>query len=239
MNDQNRNILITGISSGLGYSLAEAYLKDNWQVYGLSRRTPMELVKFENLHFLSMDLQDVTQIPEIMVAWPDMQSLDLVILNAGVLGKIEELQQVELKELQQIMDVNVWANKVLLDTLFQNHIVVNQVIAISSGAAVNGNKGWGGYAISKAALNMLIKLYAEELPQTHFTALAPGLIDTAMQEYISTIPDPEKFPSMKRLRAARNTPDMPTPEQATATLIQTFPKLQDYTSGSFVDIRNL
>ena len=88
---------------------------------------------------------------------------------------------------------------------------VAQIVMIFSGATVLGNRGWPGYGLSKAALNMLAKLYAHDFPDTHISALAPGIIDTAMMEHLCVEADAEAYPALKRLRDARGTPDMPTP----------------------------
>ncbi|MCP3870534.1 MAG: SDR family NAD(P)-dependent oxidoreductase [Gammaproteobacteria bacterium] len=52
---------------------------------------------------------------------------------------------------------------------------MEQIVMISSGAAVLGNQGWGGYAISKAALSMLARLYAHEFTQTHISLVPSRL----------------------------------------------------------------
>ena len=132
------------------------------------------------------------------------------------------------------MDVNVWANKELIDTL-NAHSQVKQIVGISSGAAVNGSKGWGTYSLSKAGLNMLLKVYAKELPEIHFTALAPGVIDTPMVQYIIDEVDDEIYPSAKRLKEGH----IQTPQEAAQHLIKTFPKLLEYESGSFLDVRTM
>jgi len=93
----------------------------------------------------------------------------------------------------------------------------------------------GGYSISKAALNMLIKVYAKEYPNTHFCALAPGVIDTPMVRTILDEVDEARFPSVARLK---NGP-IQTPEEAAKRLFDTFPKLTAYESGSFVDVRTM
>ena len=48
------------------------------------------------------------------------------------------------------MELNVWANKELIDTLAL-HAKVKQIVGISSGAAINGSKGWGSYSLSKSS----------------------------------------------------------------------------------------
>jgi NAD(P)-dependent dehydrogenase (short-subunit alcohol dehydrogenase family) len=116
---------------------------------------------------------------------------------------------------------------------------VVQVVMISSGAAVLGNRGWGAYAMSKASLNMLMRLYSHEFPATHLSALAPGLIDSAMMDYLCEVPDPDVFPALQRLRGARGTERMPGPGEAAERVLGVLPELRRFDSGSFVDIRQI
>jgi NAD(P)-dependent dehydrogenase (short-subunit alcohol dehydrogenase family) len=110
---------------------------------------------------------------------------------------------------------------------------------ISSGASVLGNRGWSGYSLSKAALNMLARLYSHEFPGTHISALAPGIIDTSMMEHLCKEADATRFPALQRLREARGTPAMPTPETAARQVIEVLPLLRERPSGAFIDIREL
>ena len=137
------------------------------------------------------------------------------------------------------MDINVWANKILIDFLFESGRIVKQVIGISSGAAVNGSRGWNAYALSKAALNMLIDLYAKEQENTHFTALAPGIINTGMQEYIRSLPDPEKFPVVEKLTKLYRENKMDEAEESARKWQRHLIKCKDLPSGSFTDIREM
>ncbi|MCF8235810.1 MAG: SDR family NAD(P)-dependent oxidoreductase [Bacteroidales bacterium] len=168
----------------------------------------------------------------------EVKTLDLVILNAGILNDIKDMEETEIEELRKSMDVNVWGNKVALDAALAM-TKVKQVVAISSGAAVNGNRGWNTYAISKAAFKMMISLYAQEAPGTHFSSIAPGLIDTSMQDYITSLPDDKRFPSIDRLKAAKGTLEMPEPEEAAPRLIEKFEKALKHDSGTFLDVRTM
>lgn len=236
----NKKVFITGVSSGIGLGLAKAYLQDGWDVFGVSRREPAELQVSERFHFKSMDLADFAAIPAgLRELFAPTTSMDLVILNAGVLGKIADLKETTLPEMFSVMDVNLWANKVVLDTVFQLRMRPQQVIAISSGAAVSANRGWNAYSVSKSALNMLIGLYAAERPETHFCSLAPGIIDTPMQDQISALPPDERFTSLELLREAKGTELMPPPDQAALDLIASFERAAKHPSGSFLDLRNL
>ena len=227
---------ITGTSSGLGHGLAELLLDDGWEVYGCSRRG----CDLSGIHDLTIDLTDYAKLPGALHRLlGSVKNLDLVVLNAGVLGEIRDLNNTPLSDLKKVMEINLWANKAVMDWLHAWDGGVVQVIMISSGASILGNRGWGGYALSKAALNMLAKLYAHEFADTHISALAPGIIDTAMMDYLCEQADPQSFPALQRLRDARGTETMPGPRGAAAKVLSVVPQLRERPSGSFVDIREI
>ncbi len=238
MGDEIFNLLITGNSSGLGRGFTEHYLEQGWRVYGCSRRGCLGLPG--DLRDVRCDLGDFDAVPgalEQLLA--DADHLDLVILNAGILGAIQPLSETTMDDLRRLMDINVWANKAVMDWLLDWDRPVRQVIMISSGAAVLGNKGWGGYALSKAALNMLGRLYAHEFPHTHISALAPGLVDTAMMDYLCMKPDPQEYPALQRIRDARGSGAMPGPLAAAQKVASVVERLREFPSGGFVDIRQI
>ncbi|MCW8902354.1 MULTISPECIES: SDR family NAD(P)-dependent oxidoreductase [Sedimenticola] len=236
----SRTVLITGNSSGLGHGLTEVYLDKGWEVYGVSRRGCTDLTG--KLKDIRCDLTDYEAVPlALETLLMGIGHLDVVILNAGILGKVQDMADSSLAYIQQVMEANVWSNKVLLDWLLKSGIRIDQIVLISSGASINGNRGWGAYALSKATLNMLTQLYAHEFPHTHLTALAPGLVDTAMQDVLCDPAqvDEDQFPSVAKLRAARETPAMPKPREAGLLIADAIPGLKQLPSGSFADIRTL
>ncbi|MBB6459088.1 SDR family NAD(P)-dependent oxidoreductase [Flammeovirga kamogawensis] len=233
------NIFISGTSRGLGYGFAEYFLDKSDDVYGISRSSNDVLNAFDKFHYNEVDLTKLAEIEsKVTAALEGVTKIQLVILNAGVLGKIESMEDASIEEMNEVLNVNLWANKLILDAIFKQGIKVNQVIAISSGASINGNKGWSGYSISKAALNMMVKLYAVEQTKTHFTALAPGLIDTTMQDYLCNVNSAE-FPSVGRLKDARGTDAMPKPLEAAKHIADIFPALLLMPSGNYQDVRKL
>jgi len=236
-----RTVLITGASAGIGLWLARALLGRGDRVLALQRRTsPLEgTPRFSQV---DCDLADHASIgPCLARLLGGVERLDLVVLNAAVASRIADLADTPLAEIQRVMDINTWSNKMLLDVLFARGSVVEQVVGISSGAAVNGSRGWNGYALSKASFVMLLQLYAAERPDTHFCSLAPGIVQTQMQDDLNaaTAEDLEKFPALRRLLAARGTAEMPLPEVAAPRLLEAFARARSSASGTFVTLKSL
>ena len=215
-------VLITGINRGIGKGLVEEYKKRNYEIYAIGRSNP-----FDDIHFYKCDVRAIENLKSAIESFNT--KFDLVILNAGILGEIKELKNWSVKELEDIFLVNVWANKVLIDLLAP---ISKKIVAISSGAAVNGNAGWGGYSLSKCALNMMVNIYAKEI-DTKIYALAPGVIDTDMVRKVIS-GDREKFASLNRVDESKLELEI-----GVKRLVEAIDKLDNYPSGSFLDVRSM
>lgn len=227
-----KNILITGCSSGLGLALTNYYLSKDYKVYGISRTKP-NIINTNFIH-KSFDLSDISKLKTQLSSFiKDIKELDTVFLNAGMLGKIKTLEELSIQELNEVYSLNVYANKELLDILM--NIKVKNIIVISSGASKNGYKGWGAYSLSKAGVNMLVNLYSNEMIDTKIIALAPGVVKTPMTDYIRFELDEDIFPSVKKL----NNGIVQTPEETAQKIFELTQNLDDFASGSYVDIRDI
>ena len=215
------NILITGINRGIGYGLANYYLKNN-NIYAIGRKNPFG----KKVKFYKLDLSVVEKIKEAIDVL-EIKSLDLAILNAGILGEIKDMKEWSIKELEDIFKVNVWANKVLIDYISS---FTKKIVIISSGAGVNGNKGWGGYSLSKCAVNMMVKIYSQEI-NSKIYALAPGVIETDMVKNVISF-DKNKYSSLKRVEES-----IVTLEDGIERIIKTIEKLDEFESGNYIDVR--
>lgn len=247
--DQIRRALITGVSRGIGLGLVNELLGRGWEVYGVSRTAPETVDVPERFHFCSVDLTQPVQVQDGIEELNRLQTeaagsertaanWDLVVLNAGLLGTVGDISTADLEEMKAVFDVNVWSLKTFLDSMFESGASVGQVVAISSGASKSGSRGFSGYAISKAALNMLVSLYSNEFPKTHFCAFAPGVVDTQMQTTLSGFDADDRYESIQRLQSLRASKEMWTPEDAAPILIDAMLKLPEYVpSGAFADVR--
>ncbi|MES9928169.1 MAG: SDR family NAD(P)-dependent oxidoreductase [Candidatus Thiodiazotropha sp. 6PDIVS] len=140
-----KNALITSNSSGLGYGLTEVLMAHGFRVHGLSR-------KGCDLRGELLDIRcDLTNFGTIAEKLDQLllgiETLDLVVSNAGILGEIKHISRTSLKELHHIMDVNLWPNKIILDWLLLSEIQIDQILLLSSGAAV-----LVGHAVNKVTI---------------------------------------------------------------------------------------
>ena len=218
----NLNVFITGHTSGLGLAIANHYLDHNATVFGLSRNFSEN--RHPQLREEKVDLSDHQDIePALETLKLKNKPLEVLFLNAAELGPISPLNKLKLDVLKKTMDTNVWSNKLILDWFLKLNLVPKQIVLISSGASINANYGWGAYAISKSCLNMIAKLYAHEFPDSHISAVAPGLIDTKMQGLIRKN-DQAEFPSLKRMFRAYEDNLLSTPEKTATMLIKRLKK---------------
>ncbi len=227
-----KNILITGCSSGLGLALTNLYLEEGYKVFALSRKKPP--IQNKDFEFKQVDLSKTFELKKLLKEYLlNIKEFEVVYLNAGILGEIKTLDLLSLDEMKEVFEINVFANKELLDILA--NCKVEKIVAISSGASINGSKGWASYSLSKAGINMLINLYAKELLNTKLYAIAPGVIQTPMTDYIRFEIDEKIFPSAKRLKEGK----IQTPKEAAQKLKESLEKLEDIPSGSFIDVRKI
>ena len=227
-----KNILITGCSSGLGLALTNFYLENGFNVFGISRTNPN--IDDKNFSFKKFDLSKLENIKKDLSSYiSSIKEIEVVYLNAGALGEIKELENLSISEIKEVLDINVFANKELLDIFAK--IDVKNIIGISSGASVNGSKGWGAYSLSKSSLNMLINLYSKEMLNTKLLAIAPGVIETPMTDIIRFDVDDNIFTSAKILKEG----DIQQASDAAQRLHTVVERIDEFESGSFIDVRKI
>jgi benzil reductase ((S)-benzoin forming) len=196
---------ITGTSKGIGRALTEKVLAaENTFVYGISRNVSVQHPRY---HHQPLDLSDITALRNnLFKLFPELPGAEKVVLvnNAGIVGEIGYIGSVPTDNFEFVFNVNVNAPAILMNDFISaySHLSCPKVIVnISSGAAQRPVDGWSAYCASKAALDMLSRTCQQEqdLAGTGLKvfALAPGVVDTAMQHHIRQA-DAEQFSSHRR-----------------------------------------
>jgi NAD(P)-dependent dehydrogenase (short-subunit alcohol dehydrogenase family) len=186
--------LITGASRGIGAAAAEALAAAGAHVV-LTARTEAGLVEVESrIHaaggkatIAPLDLRDYDAIDRLAGALATRWGkLDILVLNAGMLGSLTPVPHVDLKEFDQVVSLNLTANMRLIrafDPLLRASDA-GRLISMTSSVAMTPRAFWGPYAASKAALDTLVLTYAEEIANTtpvRVAILDPGRTRTKMR----------------------------------------------------------
>jgi NAD(P)-dependent dehydrogenase (short-subunit alcohol dehydrogenase family) len=171
-----RLALITGATRGIGRAVALAYAREGAHVI-LAGRTVGALEEVDDeireiggaATLLTLDLKRQDKIdalgPTIYRRW---QKLDILVGNAGILGPLSPLGHVPAETWDEVLQVNLTANWRLIRTLdpLLRASDAGRAIFVSSGVAARPRAYWGPYAVSKAALEALVRTYADEVANT-------------------------------------------------------------------------
>lgn len=197
MDFKNKNILITGGTSGLGRELALQFAKLGARV-GVIARDPMKLaaLKKEQARIITLqgDVADKEQIYALAgAAHARLGDPDILLNVASYLGAtpLRMLADTDCEDLEMALQTNLLGPFRLTKALLPAMVLRRRglVVNISTDAAVNSYPRWGGYAISKAGLDHLTRIFDEELKEhgVRFLAVDPGDMRTPM--HFAAIPD--------------------------------------------------
>ncbi len=196
--------LVTGASRGIGAATAEALAGAGAHVI-LVARTASALEEVEdrihagggNATIAPLDLIDGTSIPKLAEAvrqrW---DTLDILVLNAGMLGSLTPVEHLDVKEYGRVLATNLLAPQALIaafDPMLRKAERAD-VIGITSSVGHKPRAFWGGYASSKAAFENLLGAYAEETEHTgrlRVHIVDPGATRTRMRQLAFPGEEPE------------------------------------------------
>lgn len=243
----NKNIFISGVSKGIGKELALYHLKRGDRVYGISRSRCIELEKYDNFYHRSIDLSQTESIFMCLKEFSvlnEVNKIERLYLNAGLIKEISRLDDQSIYDFNYIMSVNLYSYKMILDFfLSYRPILINQVVISSSIAGQRPRAGMSAYAVSKAALNMMIKIYALENPHLFFAVIGLCIFDSSISRKLSSKNQKiNQFVELKKL-AERFSENgyVVSAQQRAEELIYVLNNINELklTSGDFFEIRNL
>lgn len=215
---KDRIALVTGASRGIGRATALALAKEGAHVIAIARTVGAleelddEIKRATNASatLVPLDLRDGPAVPRLAEAVASRWGkLDILVGNAAVLGVLTPIANITPKNWIEALEVNVNANLRLIqafDALLKRSDA-GRAVFVTSGVAQQPRAYWGGYAVSKAALDALVKTYAAECASTKVCAnlFNPGPTRTRMRA--DAIPGEDPM-------------TLPTPEDVAAKLIE-------------------
>jgi len=200
-----RLAVVTGASRGIGAATAEALARTGAHVI-LVARTAKALEDIEQrIHdaggtatIAPLDLTDGESIGKLAVAVAERwQKLDMLVLNAAMLGSLTPVQDIDPKEYSRLLSLNLLAPQALIaafDPLLKKAEQAD-IVALTSSVGAEPRAFWGAYGSSKAALETLLGAYADE---TAFTdrirvhIIDPGATRTRMRALAFPGEEPEQ-----------------------------------------------
>jgi NAD(P)-dependent dehydrogenase (short-subunit alcohol dehydrogenase family) len=210
-----RTAVVTGASRGLGAGIARELRRQGLRLALCARGAPA-LPEGEDVLAARLDVTDGAAVAEFAArAAGRFGRIDLWINNAGVLEPIAPLRDVAPAEFRRHLDVNVTG--VFHGTqAFVRHVRARGgegvLVNVSSGAARHAYAGWSAYCAAKAAVDLLTECVALEERESGLRAyaVAPGVVDTAMQEQIRAC-TPARFPAVEQFRERKREGRFNTP----------------------------
>lgn len=230
---KKKNILITGNTSGIGLELNKLLQKNN-NLYCLSRSKS----KIKNKLNLKVNFSNLNNLKKKLHSAKFPKQIDYLILNAGILGKIDLLNKLTIYDFEEILKINFLSNKILIDFFIKKKIKLINVVAISTGAAISSKDGWGLYCCSKSALLQLINTYSLEIKKIKFISCAPGIAKTKMQDQIYSVKN-KKIQSVKKFQKLYIENNMNSPKKVAEDIIKFLKIIKRFKSGSLIDLRRL
>lgn len=198
--------LVTGASRGIGAAIAESLAARGAHVV-ITARTPGGLEELEDrIHeaggsatIAPLDLTDGDSIARLASAMAERwQQLDMLVLNAAMLGTLTPVGAIDGKEFNKLLTLNLVAQQALIanfDPLLRR-APGGRLLALSSSVAREPRAYWGAYAASKAALEVLVTSYGAEMrniSNVRTAILDPGGTRTQMRARAYPGEDPQSI----------------------------------------------
>lgn len=189
-----RIALITGASRGIGRAVAKRYAQEGAHPI-LVARTQGALEELDDeiraetgveSTLLPLNLRDYDAIDGVGAAmYERFGKLDILVANAGLLGVLTPMHQLEPKVWDEVMSVNLTACYRLLRSMdpLLRASDSGRSIYVTSAVGHVPRAFWSAYAVSKAGLDMMVRTYAEEIGKTNMRVniLNPGATRTGMR----------------------------------------------------------
>jgi NAD(P)-dependent dehydrogenase (short-subunit alcohol dehydrogenase family) len=205
---KGRIALITGASRGIGRETAKAFAKAGAHVIALAR-TQGGLEELDDeikalggaATLVPLDLTDYDGLDRLGASIHERWGrLDVLIGNGAMLGQIGPLNHIDPKLWERVHAVNVTANYRLIRSMdpLLRAAEAGRAIFISSAAGSNAHAYWGLYGSTKAALDMMVRDWAEEVRNvTKIRAMLvnPGRTRTKMRAEAAPGEDPATLPT--------------------------------------------
>ncbi|WP_153730710.1 SDR family NAD(P)-dependent oxidoreductase [Sporosarcina obsidiansis] len=199
-------VIITGASKGIGQELYKQFIESGATVYGMARTNPDRLQGIQEVDITNFEKAS-NVVTDIVNRHQNEAESFTLINNAGVIDPIGLVGSLNAREIENAIHVNLTAPIQLSNTFIAELVEfrgAKKILNISSGAGRSAYEGWAMYCTTKAGLDHFSRVIAVEQQQAKYpvgiVSIAPGIIDTGMQETIRSSSN-EQFPHLEKFIA--------------------------------------
>jgi NAD(P)-dependent dehydrogenase (short-subunit alcohol dehydrogenase family) len=207
--------LVTGASRGIGAATAEALAAAGAHVILVARTASALEAVDDRIHeaggtatIAPLDLTDRESITKLAAAVAERwNALDVVILNAAMLGSLTPVEHIDAAEFTRVLGLNLFANQAVIaafDPLLRKADRAD-VVALTSSVGSEPRAFWGAYGSSKAALETLLGAYADETQHSgriRVHIVDPGATRTRMRQLAFPGEEPDTVKPPEAVAAA-------------------------------------
>lgn len=234
---EEKKVLVTGASRGIGKSIAQTFAKEGAIVYAISRNKD-DILEWSNdnkeyslVKAMSLDITDESAVKNCIVnIRQEAKNLDVLVNNAAVEYN-ELIGMISKKNMEEMFETNVYAVIDMIQYVSRIMRKGGSIINISSKVGIRGNRGQLVYSATKGAVIALTKSAAKELAVKgiRVNSIAPGLTKTDMMSAveIEKLSDRINNIAMKRLA---------NPEDIAKACLFLASDLSEYISGQVLEV---
>ena len=210
-NLQNKNVLLTGASKGMGLAMAQGLVNNGANVVISSRKLDQcekavkainDSVDQEKAFAYSCNASSKDELNALVdFSISKLGSITTLVSNAGVNSFFGSMSEIDDESYDKTMNTNVKSNHWLIKMVspFMKESGGGSIMITSSIAAFDASETLGTYSISKLAVLGLVRNYASELGPSNIrvNAICPGLVKTDFSKLLWENPDAEKATSQR------------------------------------------
>ena len=210
-NLENKNVLLTGASKGMGLAMARGLVNHGANVVISSRKLDQcekaakiinDSVDQEKAFAYSCNTSSKDELNALVdFSMSKLGSITTLVCNAGVNSFFGSMSEIDDESYDKTMNTNVKSNHWLINMVspFMKDSGGGSIMITSSIAAFDASETLGTYSISKLAVLGLVRNYASELGPSNIrvNAICPGLVKTDFSKLLWENPDAEKATSQR------------------------------------------
>ena len=195
MSLKNKNIIVTGATSGIGKLLTEKLLREGVNVAfcGRSEQKMSQLVTglketSDNYYYQTFDATQYQHISEfINNSISKLGDIDFLVNCAGANSSRDNVCDINIDDLQNMVNINMISPFVFMKEVYQQNMLKNKrgtIINVLSTVCQYSNEGIGAYTASKSGFDALTKVFRKEVREqgVKVCAIYPGGVDTPFRE---------------------------------------------------------